>query len=56
MWWKLTILFTANLFAYTLLYVTYAWAAKTMPSRIVWTAAVLAGTLLGSTVGERLFK
>lgn len=44
-----------NTFAYALIYTVYTYAAKTMPGRIVYTAAVVFGTLIGSTLGKRWF-
>lgn len=52
---KLVLIFVLGTFAYTLLYSVYGAAAKAMPGRIAFTAAVVVGTLLGSTLAQRLF-
>ena len=53
---KLLLCFLGNLAGYILIYVTYSASSKTMTGRVIWTAAILAGTLIGSTLGNRWFK
>lgn len=53
---KLALLFAVNAVGYTIIYVVYSYAQKTMPDRIVYVAAVVAGTIIGSTLGVMWFK
>ncbi len=52
---SLVAVFVINLLAYAMLYGSYSYAVKTLTGRIVWVVASVAGMLLGSTLGERLF-
>jgi hypothetical protein len=53
---RLCLIFLSGLTSYVMLYVTYAASATTLAGRVVWTIAVVLGTLLGSTLGERWFR
>jgi hypothetical protein len=53
---KLAAMFLLVTSGYVLLYGGYTYGAKTMTGRVVYTAAVVVGTLLGSTIGRRLFE
>jgi len=52
---RLVLIFTITTLAYTLLYAAYTAGAKDMAGRVAFTAAVVIGTLLGSTLGQRWF-
>lgn len=52
----LVLVFVINALAYAALYITYSYAVKTFVGRTVWVIASVAGTLIGSTIGERLFR
>lgn len=52
---KLLLMFLLVTIGYVALYVGYSYSAHTMVGRVVYVAAVLVGTLLGSTIGNRLF-
>jgi hypothetical protein len=45
-----------NIFAYTLLYVVYSFAAKSMSGRVAYVMGSVIGTLIGSTIGEKWFR
>lgn len=53
---KFLLMFAVTTLGYVLLYIGYSYGAKTMTGRVVFVAASVTGTLIGSTLGERWFK
>jgi hypothetical protein len=50
------LLFLGATLSYVSLYVSYAYAAATMPGRVVYVTASVVGMLIGSTLGRRWFS
>lgn len=48
--------FFGGALTYTGLYLVYAAAARTMPTRIAFAAASVVGLVIGSTLGQRFFE
>ncbi len=49
-------IFLVNALGYALLYASYSYAVKTLAGRVVWVIASVVGMLIGSTIGEKLFR